>query len=88
MSEKAKSVGKLIGTRSIPTLHAEILRVLKEDKDQHGDGRTASAISKSLGRPDPTVRLYLGDLVKERKVSTKKIAGMTLYRLRKTVNKN
>jgi hypothetical protein len=81
-------VGKPVGTRSIPTLHAEILRVLKEDKDQNGDGLTAYAISKALATPDPTIRLYLGDLLEEKKISAKKIAGMTLYRLRATKSKH
>ena len=82
-------MGKPVGTRSIPTLHAEILRVLKEDKEQNGDGLTASGISKALATPDPTVRLYLGDLVEQKKVSFKRIAGMTLYRLRATkINKS
>ena len=78
---QTKKVGKPVGTRSIPTLHAEILRVLKEDKEQNGDGLTASGISKALATPDPTVRVYLGDLVEQKKVSTQRIAGMTLYRL-------
>jgi len=78
-------VGKPVGTRSIPTLHAEILRVLKEDKDLNGDGLTAYAISKALATPDPTIRLYLGDLVEQKKISAKKIAGMTLYRPRKNI---
>ena len=81
MTSAAKGkVGKPVGTRSIPTLHAEILRVLKEDKDLNGDGLTAYAISKALATPDPTIRLYLGDLVEQKKISAKKIAGMTLYR--------
>jgi hypothetical protein len=83
MTAAAKGkVGKPVGTRSIPTLHAEILRVLQEDKDQSGDGMTAYAISKALAVPDPTIRLYIGDLVKQKKVSSKRIAGMTLYRIR------
>ena len=82
-----RSVGKPVGTRSIPTLHAEILRVLTEDKELNGDGLTASGISKALATPDPTVRLYLGDLVEQKKVSTRRIAGMTLYRLRATKSK-
>lgn len=82
-----KKAGKPVGTRSIPTLHAEILRVLKEDKEQNGDGMTASGISKALATPDPTVRLYLGDLVEQKKVSYKRIAGMSLYRIRATKQK-
>ena len=84
---QSKKVGKPVGTRSIPTLHAEILRVLKEDKEQKGDGLTASGISKALATPDPTVRLYLGDLVEQKKISFRRIAGMTLYRLRATKSK-
>jgi hypothetical protein len=84
MTEKKGKVGKPVGTRSIKTLHAEILRVLQEDKDKNGDGLTAYALSKVLATPDPTIRLYLGDLVEQRKISAKKIAGMTLYRLRMT----
>jgi hypothetical protein len=85
MTAAAKGkVGKPVGTRSIPTLHAEILRVLKEDKDQNGDGMTAYAISKALEVPDPTVRMYLGDLVQGKKISERHIAGITLYKLRKT----
>ena len=56
---QTKKVGKPVGTRSIPTLHAEILRVLKEDKEQNGDGLTASGISKAL-HTDRPFRLYLG----------------------------
>ena len=86
MTAAAKGkVGKPVGTRSIPTLHAEILRVLKEDKDQNGDGMTAYAISKALAVPDPTIRLYLGDLVQQKKISAKKIARMTLHRPRKNI---
>jgi hypothetical protein len=85
MTPVKRTVGKPVGTRSIPTLHAEILRVLKEDKDQNGDGLTAYAISKALATPDPTIRLYLGDLFEQKKISAKKIAGMTLYRLRKNI---
>jgi hypothetical protein len=84
MTPAKRTVGKPIGTRSIPILHAEILRVLKEDKDQNGDGMTAYAISKALATPDPTIRLYIGDLVKQKKVSFKRIAGMSLYRIRAT----
>jgi hypothetical protein len=85
---QTKKVGKPVGTRSIPTLHAEILRVLTEDKEQNGDGLTASGISKALATPDPTVRLYLGDLVEQKKVTYRRIAGMTLYRLRATKQKH
>ena len=78
---QSKKVGKPVGTRSIPTLHAEILRVLKEDKEQNGEGLTASGISKALATPDPTVRLYLGDLEKDGKVSCRRIVNMNLYQI-------
>jgi hypothetical protein len=76
--------GKPRGYRSNKTLHDQIFNILKEDKEQKGDGLTAFAISKALGTPDPTVRLYLDDLVAWKKASAKKIANMTLYRVHKS----
>jgi hypothetical protein len=80
--------GKPLGFRSNKTLHDQIFQKLKEDKESHGDGLTACAISKSLATPDPTIRLYLADLVAWKKVSSKKIANMTLYRVHKNASKD
>jgi len=80
-TESQRSRGKPLGTRSNKTLHADILQKLQEDKDSKGDGMTPFALSKSLAIPDPTIRLYLGDLLEQKKVSVKMIANMTLYRI-------
>jgi response regulator of citrate/malate metabolism len=74
--------GKPLGTRSMPELYPKILTVLQQDKDDRGDGMTAFAISKQIGVSDPTVRLYLDDLVDQKKISSKKILQMTLYRIK------
>jgi predicted ArsR family transcriptional regulator len=81
--EPDRGRGKPLGTRAIKDLHERIMVLLKQDKDDKGDGMTAFAISKQLIVPDPTVRLYLGDLVEKRHVTTKKILKMTLYRFNK-----
>jgi hypothetical protein len=87
-NEITRPRGKPLGYRSNKTLHDQIFTILKEDKDQKGDGLTAFAISKALGTPDPTIRLYLADLVAWKKVSERKIANMTLYRVHKMASKD
>jgi len=91
MSQKKESEkkprGKPLGTRSSKTLHNDIYNLLERDKFDHGDGLTAFAISKALAVPDPTIRLYLGDLVEQGKVTSKKVVNMVLYRPKRTVKK-
>ena len=82
-----KPRGKPLGTRSIEKLHDKILEKLVEDKESGGDGMTPFAISKALAIPDPTIRLYLGDMVEEGKVTSKKIVNMVLYRPKRKVKK-
>lgn len=84
MTEPKRSVGRPAGTRENKTLHADILRVLQQDKDDRGDGMTAFSVSKAVGKNVPIVQRYLADLVEQKKVTSKKIAGrMVLYRPRK-----
>lgn len=73
--------GKPLGTRTMPQLYEQILGVLKQDKQDCGDGMTAFALSKQIGVSDPTIRLYLEDLVEQKRVSALKIHQMTLYRI-------
>ena len=81
-------VGKPRGTRLNLTLHAEILWILEQDQKQNGDGMTAFAISKAVAASDPTTRLYISDLVEEKKIVVKTIAGMTLYQLSENIEKD
>jgi len=83
MKETKPKRGKPKGYRSITDLHTRILELLKDDKKDW----TAYSLSKALDVPDPTVRMYLGDLVQQRKVSERHIAGITLFKLRKSANK-
>ena len=71
--------GKPLGHRSIEGLHDRILALLKDDKTDW----TAYSIGKELKVPRPTIDTYLGDLVQQRKVSERHIAGITLFKLRK-----
>jgi len=76
---KPKSRGKPKGHRSIEGLHDRILELLKDDKKDW----TAYSIGNELKVPRPTIDTYLGDLVQQRKVSERHIAGITLFKLRK-----
>ena len=81
-TDSKKGRGKPLGHRAHPELYAEILRVLKEDKESGGDGMSANAIGKALGQNDMTTREYANDLVDEKKLTVKEIhARMVLYRL-------
>jgi hypothetical protein len=80
--ESARGRGKPLGHRSNPALYDDILNVLHQDKDSKGDGMSANAIAQALGQNDMTTRLYLTDLVEQKRVSTKIInARLVLYRL-------
>ena len=78
MAEDYKFVGPYL-TMSIEGLHDRILELLKDDKKDW----TAYSISKELEVPRPTIDLYVGDLVQQKKVSERHIAGITLFKLRK-----
>ena len=86
-AEKTRMRGKPKGTRSQPDLYGKILEELTKDKADGGDGMTAYAISKQLAVPDPTIRMYAEDLVKEKKLTAKIIRNMTVYRLKKDQEK-
>jgi predicted transcriptional regulator len=84
-SIERQSPGKPKGYRSITDLYDRILKLLEEDRDiRKMKGRTAFSMHKELKVPDPTVRLYLKDLVKDKKVKSEKVAGITIYSIRKT----
>jgi hypothetical protein len=76
-----KGRGKPLGHRSLPALYEDITRIVTEAGN---DGITAFAISKALAVPDPTIRLYLTDMVDQKKVVKKAIAGLVLYRIKKS----
>lgn len=71
--------GKPLGTRQKEGLYTKILEKLQEDKDQKGDGYTAFALSGYLAEPYPTIQAYLGDLVAQKKVKSRKVVTMTLF---------
>jgi len=77
----SKGRGKPLGHRSLPALYTDITRIITEAGK---DGITAFAISKALAVPDPTIRLYLTDMVEQKKVVKKAIAGLVLYRIKKS----
>jgi len=80
--EPARGRGKPLGHRANPKLYDDILVVLQQDKDSRGDGMSANAIGQALGQNDMTTRLYLHDLVEQKRVSIKEInARLVLYRL-------
>jgi len=80
--EPGKGRGKPLGHRANQTLHTEIMRVLRQDKADGGDGMSANAIGKSLAQNDMTTRLYLSDLVEQKKVKIQKInPRMVLYKI-------
>ena len=80
--EEKRSRGKPLGTRQKDGLYTKILELMKEDKDQKGDGYTAFAISGYLSEPYPTVQQYLADLVATKKVKSRKVLHMTLFSIR------
>ena len=75
--------GKPKGTRSQRELYDKILGLLKQDKEDKGDGMTAFAISKALAISDPTIRMYCQDLLKEKCVTSKKMLNAIVYRFKK-----
>jgi len=83
MTEPKLKRGKKTGHRSIKDLHARILTLIQTEKKDW----TAYSISKKLEVPDPTVRLYLLDLVEQKKISAIHLLGVTVYRPRKPINK-
>jgi hypothetical protein len=80
--EKKNPVGKPPGTRQKNDLYTRILDMLKQDKEDKGDGYTAFALSRYLGEPYPTVQQYLVDLVDQKKVKSRKIVNMTLFSIK------
>jgi lipoate synthase len=80
--EKKRSRGKPLGTRQKEGLYTKILELLQQDKDRKGDGYTAFAVSSHLGETHQTVQQYLGDLVIQKKVRSRKISNMLLFSIK------
>lgn len=80
--EEKRSRGKPLGTRQKDGLYTQILDILKQDKEQGGDGFTAFAISSYLGETHQTVQQYLADLVAMKKVGERKISHMLLFSIK------
>ena len=80
--EESRARGKPLGTRQKEGLYTKILDLLKEDKEQKGDGYTAFAISSYLGEAHQTVQQYLSDLVAQKKIKQRKISNLLLFSIK------
>ena len=82
VAEKITKRGKPLGTRQKDGLYTKILELLRQDKEQRGDGFTAFAVASYLGETHQTVQQYLSDLVEMKKVKQRKISNMLLFSIK------
>lgn len=75
-----KPRGKPAGTRTKPELYGKIMALLNAERDTGGQGMTAFRLHTTLKVPDPTIRMYVNDLVREGKVKARTVANITVFR--------